>query len=168
MKEDIRLIEIQLPQDSEIIKALIASRNKKENIDNVEISLYLGKGKKPLKITLKPKDDSDDFNVTTPHDTKRKVCTYIGKAQFSKAIPIGIPTNSANLTDLYSLSIEMDEELTDSTESFIKRIKVLKDELGVAKETLRLTGDIFHILPNAKKRFNVVKNKVNFLIELLF
>lgn len=162
MKEDIRFIEIQLPQDSEIIKALIASRNKEENIDNVEISLYLGKGKRPLKIILRPKDESLDFDVTTPHDTKGKVCTYIGKAQFAKAIPIGIPINSANLTDLYSLSIEIVEQPTNFAESFIERIKVLKDELGVAKETLRLTGDIFHILPNAKKRFNIVKNKINF------
>lgn len=159
MKEDIRLIEIQLPQDSEIIKALIASRNKEENIDSVEIFLYMGKGKRPLKIILRPKDESLDFDVTTPYDTRGKVCTCIGKAQFAKAIPIGIPINSANLTDLYSLSIEIVEQPTNFAESFIERIKVLKDELGVAKETLRLTGDIFHILPHAKKRFNIVKNK---------
>ena len=50
MKEDIRFIDMQLPQDSEIIKALIASRNKEENIDSVEIILYMRKGKRPLKI----------------------------------------------------------------------------------------------------------------------
>ena len=83
MKENIRLIEIRLPQDSEIIKALIASRNKEENIDNVEISLYLGKGKRPLKIILRPKDDSDDFNVTTPLQDKGKEEIYIGRAQIA-------------------------------------------------------------------------------------
>ena len=63
MKEDIRLVEIQLSEEnSEIIDALIASRNKEENIDSVEVSLYMGKGKRPLKIILRPKDDSVDFD----------------------------------------------------------------------------------------------------------
>ena len=78
MKEDIRFIEIQLPQDSGIIKALIASRNKEENIDSVEIFLYMGKGKRPLKIILRPKDESLDFDVTTPYDSRGKICTCIG------------------------------------------------------------------------------------------
>ena len=108
MKEYIRLIEIQLPQDSEIIKALIASPNKEENIDSVEIFLYMGKGKRPLKIILRPKDDSDDFNVTTPLDTGGKAHFYIGKAQISiSSADMFVKTPSKKYTvstNLYSLN----------------------------------------------------------------
>ena len=168
MKEDIRFIDIQLPHYSKILEALIASYGKSENIDRVEIYLYLGKEKKPLKIILKPESKfthlnavylSAIFNVTTPLHSGAEGEVHIGKAQI---IPKPKTKNPINSTSHYSLNIELTEESTNFTKYFIERIKVLKDELGVAKETLRLTGDIFHILPNAKKRFNIVKNRINF------
>ena len=168
MKEDIRFIDIQLPHYSKILEALIASCGKSENIDGVEIYLYLGKEKKPLKIILRPESKfthlnavylSAIFNVTTPLHYGAEAGVHIGKAQI---IPKPKTKNPINSTSHYSLNIELTEESTNFTKYFIERIKVLKDELGVAKETLRLTGDIFHILPNAKKRFNIVKNKINF------
>lgn len=168
MKEDIRFIDIQLPHYSKILEALIASYGKSENIDGVEIYLYLGKEKKPLKIILRPESKfthlnavylSAIFNVTTPLHSGAEGEVHIGKAQI---IPKPKTKNPINSTSHYSLNIELTEESTNFTKYFIERIKVLKDELGVAKETLRLTGDIFHILPNAKKRFNIVKNKINF------
>ncbi len=165
MKEDIKFIDIQYPHYSKIIEVLIASYNEKENIDRIEILLYLGNGKKSLKIILRPENkmvhlnavySNAIFNVTTPLHSEAEAEVYLGKAQI---IPKPKTENPANSTSHYSLNIELVEEFTAFTESFIKKIRVLKDELGVAKETLRLTGDIFHILPDATKSFNVVRHE---------